>query len=107
MASIDIKIFYINFFRYLRRFLTFRSGAKSIIHTFKILKNYLRFKKFIDKTPSFGKALVCLDNACLRDILKKCSTKNFLTYGFHKNSNYQIVNIQKNIYSQVYVIWGR
>ena len=54
------------------------------------------FKKFIDKTPSFGKALVCLDNNHLRDVLKECRTKNFLTYGFHKNSNYQIINIEKN-----------
>ena len=54
------------------------------------------FKKFIDKTPSFGKALVCLDNNHLRDVIKKCRTKNFLTYGFHKNSNYRITNIEKN-----------
>ena len=60
---------------------------------FKILKKY--FQRFLDKTPSFGKAMVCLDNIHLRNILKKCKTKNFLTYGFNKNSNYQIINVKK------------
>ena len=54
------------------------------------------FQKFLDKTPSFGKALVCLDNDYLREILKKSKTKNFLTYGFHKQANYQIINAKKN-----------
>ena len=59
------------------------------------------FQKFLDKTPSFGKALVCLDNDYLREILKKSKTKNFLTYGFHKQANYQIVNAEKNkLYSK-------
>ena len=54
------------------------------------------FQKFLNKTPSFGKALVCLDNDYLREILKKSKTKNFLTYGFHKKANYQIINAEKN-----------
>ena len=61
---------------------------------FNTLKQY--FKKFLNKTPSFGKSLVCLDNSYLKDILKKTQTKNFLTYGFHKKSNYQIINVKKN-----------
>jgi UDP-N-acetylmuramate--alanine ligase len=54
------------------------------------------FVKFIDKTPSFGKSLICLDNQHLKEIIKKCKTKNYLTYGFDKNSNYQIINVRKN-----------
>ena len=54
------------------------------------------FQKFLDKTPSFGKSLVCLDNKILREILKKSKTKNFLTYGFNKGANYQILNVKKN-----------
>ncbi len=66
---------------------------------FKTLKK--NFVKFIDKTPSFGKSLVCLDNQYLKKILKQCKTKNYLTYGFNKNSNYQIINVRKNkSYSQ-------
>ncbi len=56
----------------------------------------LCFKKFLDKTPSFGKSLVCLDNKNIRTIIKKIKNKNFLTYGFHRKSNYQIININKN-----------
>jgi len=63
-------------------------------NNFSTLKKY--FKTFIDKTPSFGKAIVCLDNFHLKEILKSCKSKNFLTYGFHKNANYQITNISKN-----------
>ena len=63
--------------------------------TFNKLKK--SFSIFIEKTPSFGKSLVCLDNYNLKSILTKCSTKNFLTYGFNKNANYQIFNIKKKI----------
>ena len=55
------------------------------------------FSKFIDKTPSFGKSLVCIDNINLRSLLSKCKTKNFLTYGFNKKANYQIINVKKKI----------
>ena len=53
------------------------------------------FRNFIDKTPSFGKSLICIDNNDLKSLLSKCKTSNFLTYGFDRNSNYQIVNIKK------------
>ena len=48
------------------------------------------FRSFIEKTPSFGKSLICLDNNNLKSLLYKCKTSNFLTYGFDKKSNYQI-----------------
>ena len=54
------------------------------------------FCTFIDKTPSFGKSLICADDKNLKKLLKRCGSKNFLTYGFSKNSNYQIVNLRKN-----------
>ena len=54
------------------------------------------FSKFIDKTPSFGKSFVCIDNKNLKSLVKRCKNNNFLTYGFDKNSNYQIENVKKN-----------
>jgi UDP-N-acetylmuramate--alanine ligase len=53
------------------------------------------FSAFIDKTPSYGKSLVCIDNNNLKFILTRCKTRNFLTYGFNKKSNYQILNVRK------------
>ena len=61
---------------------------------FKELKK--SFSKFIDKTPSFGKSFICIDNKNLKSLVKKCKNNNFLTYGFNKNSNYQIENVKKN-----------
>jgi len=55
------------------------------------------FSLFIEKTPSFGKTLVCNDNNDLRYLLSKSKTDNFLTYGFNKNSNYQIINVRRKI----------
>ena len=54
------------------------------------------FCTFIEKTPSFGKALICIDNDNLKSLLPKCKTLNFLTYGFNKISNYQITNVRRN-----------
>ena len=55
------------------------------------------FCAFIDKTPSFGKSIICTDDNNLKLLLSKCKTNNFLTYGFNKNSNYQIINVKKKI----------
>ena len=60
------------------------------------------FCTFIEKTPSFGKSLVCLDNSNLKLALSKCKTKNYLTYGFDKNSNYQILNVRKNNFFSIF-----
>ena len=54
------------------------------------------FCTFIEKTPSFGKSLVCIDNNNLKSLLPKCKTRNILTYGFDKKSNYRIINLRKN-----------
>ena len=62
--------------------------------------NFEKLKKsfctFIEKTPSFGKSLICIDNNNLKSLLPKCKTRNFLTYGFNKHSNYQIKNVRRN-----------
>ena len=57
---------------------------------FNNLKN--AFTKFINKTPPIGKAIICLDDLNLKNILKKIKTKNYLTYGFNKNADFQIFN---------------
>jgi len=52
------------------------------------------FKTFIEKTPPIGKCFLCLDDLNIKKIIKKLKTKNFYTYGFHKNSNYQVCNLK-------------
>ena len=61
--------------------------------SFEKLKN--DFRSFIEKTPSFGKSLICLDDINLKFLLKKCRTSNFLTYGFDKRSNYRVIDVKK------------
>ena len=61
--------------------------------SFKKLKK--SFISFIEKTPSIGKSVVCIDDKNLKSILKKCNNKNLLTYGFHNKSNYQIINVKR------------
>ena len=65
----------------------------------KLKKSFLQF---IEKTPSFGKSFVCIDNHNLKSLISKCKTKNFLTYGFNKNSNYQITNIKKKLNHSIF-----
>ena len=62
---------------------------------FSILKK--SFQKFIEKTPSFGKSFVCYDDKNINDIIKLCKSKNFLTYGFNKKSNFRIINVKKSL----------
>jgi len=68
--------------------------------------NFDKLKKsfctFIEKTPSFGKSLICIDNNNLKYLLSKCKTNNFLTYGFDKNSNYQITNLKKKVNHSIF-----
>jgi len=51
------------------------------------------FIKFIEKTPSFGKSFICLDDKTNKEIIKKLKIKNFHTYGTDKNSQFNIQNI--------------
>ena len=62
---------------------------------FNNLKN--SFIKFIDKTPPIGKAFLCLDDKNLKNIIKKLKSKNYYTYGFNNNANYQICKINYKI----------
>jgi UDP-N-acetylmuramate--alanine ligase len=48
------------------------------------------FKIFIEKTPPIGKTFLCLDDPYIKKIIKKLKTKNYFTYGFDKQANYQI-----------------
>jgi UDP-N-acetylmuramate--alanine ligase len=65
----------------------------------EILKK--NFINFIEKTPSFGKAFICLDDKNNSQIIKKISNLNYNTYGINKLSNFKIFNIlQKESYSK-------
>ena len=46
------------------------------------------FIDFIEKTPSFGKAFICLDDKNNRDVIKKIKNLNYNTYGIDKLSNF-------------------
>ena len=52
------------------------------------------FVEFIEKTPSFGKTLICIDDKNNRSILKQIKNQNIITYGLNKKSNFKIKNIK-------------
>ena len=59
------------------------------------------FINFIEKTPSFGKAFICLDDNNNSQVIKKISNLNYNTYGTNKLSNFKILNVlQKENYSK-------
>tara|TARA_B110000967_G_scaffold203919_1_gene245435 strand:- start:144 stop:1550 length:1407 start_codon:yes stop_codon:yes gene_type:complete len=71
---------------------------KEHLDFYKNLNNLINaFIKFIEKTPPIGKAFLCLDDLYIKKILKKIKTKNYFTYGFDKNTNYQICNPKYSI----------
>ena len=51
------------------------------------------FIKFIEKTPSFGKSFICLDDKNNKEVIKALKNKNFHTYGTNSNSQFCIKNI--------------
>ena len=55
------------------------------------------FKTFIEKTPPIGKSFLFIDNLNIQKIIKKLKTKNYFTYGFHKDANYQVCNAKYEI----------
>ena len=66
---------------------------KEHLDFYKNFNNLIQsFIKFIEKTPPIGKSFLCIDDPCIRKILKKLKTKNYYTYGFDKSANYQIYN---------------
>ena len=62
---------------------------------FNILKE--AFIEFIEKTPPIGKAFLCIDDPCIKKIIRKLKTKNYYTYGFDTKANYQIYNCKSTI----------
>ena len=52
------------------------------------------FIKFAEKTPSFGKTLICVDDKNNRSILSKIKNQNIITYGLNEKSNFKIKNIK-------------
>tara|TARA_B100000029_G_scaffold49351_1_gene45011 strand:+ start:138 stop:1535 length:1398 start_codon:yes stop_codon:yes gene_type:complete len=52
------------------------------------------FIKFAEKTPSFGKTLVCLDDKNIKSIISKINNQNIVTYGLNEKSNFRIKNIK-------------
>jgi UDP-N-acetylmuramate--alanine ligase len=60
------------------------------------------FIKFIEKTPSFGKSFICIDNKNLKSLLNRCKNNHYLTYGFNRHSNYQIINVKKSINNSIF-----
>jgi UDP-N-acetylmuramate--alanine ligase len=62
--------------------------------SYKNLEN--SFIEFINKTPPTGKAIICIDNKNIKQILNKIKNKNILTYGESKEANYQINKIKYN-----------
>ncbi len=61
-------------------------------------KNYKNLEKsfleFINKTPTTGKSIICIDNTNIRKILTKIKNKNILTYGENSKADYQIKKIK-------------
>ena len=52
------------------------------------------FLKFLNKTPFFGKSFVCVDDYEINKLIKKIKNRNFYTYGFSKNADFQAFNIK-------------
>ena len=55
------------------------------------LQNY--FLKFIKNISFDGLAVLCNDNSGVKKLIKKITNKNFITYGFFKDSDIQASNI--------------
>ena len=71
---------------------------KEHLDYYKNFNNLLEaFKIFIEKTPPIGKSFLFLDDPNIKKIIKRLKTKNFFTYGFQKNSNYQACNANYEI----------
>ena len=63
-------------------------------HSLNNLKN--KFIEFVEKTPSFGKNFICLDDKINKEIIKKIKNKNYYTYGLDQKSNFRIQNVLQN-----------
>ena len=71
---------------------------KEHLEYYKNFNNLIEaFQKFIEKTPPIGKSFLFLDDPNIRKIIKRLKTKNYFTYGFHNDSNYQICKARYEI----------
>ena len=55
------------------------------------------FIKFINKTPSFGKCFICLDDKINKSLLRYINNKNYITYGVNNSSNFRVKNIRQKV----------
>jgi len=53
------------------------------------------FIKFVNKVPSFGKSIICLDDKNNKNLIKRLNNKNFYTYGTNIRANFYIENIKQ------------
>jgi UDP-N-acetylmuramate--alanine ligase len=52
-----------------------------------------QFGLFLNKTPLFGKNVVCLDDPSIIKLIKKSTKQNFLTYGFNGKADFVPTNL--------------
>ena len=61
---------------------------------YKSMKNlFEKFEKFLEKVPSFGKSIICIDDKNNKKLIKLTKLKNFYSFGKDSVSNFQIKNI--------------
>ena len=53
------------------------------------------FIKFLNKTPSFGKSFICIDDKNNIELLKNLKVKNYYTYGVNPKSQFHISNVKQ------------
>jgi|TARA_B100000929_G_scaffold290181_1_gene282931 UDP-N-acetylmuramate--alanine ligase len=63
-------------------------------HYGSIMQLKKSFIEFAEKTPSFGKTLICLDDRNNKSIINKIKNQNIITYGLSEKSNFRIKNIK-------------
>ena len=70
---------------------------KEHLDHYKSFKNlFSSFKIFVEKTPSFGKSFICLDDINNKKLVNQLAIKNFYTFGLNKKSNFKIIPKLKN-----------
>jgi len=61
---------------------------------YKNFNNLIKqFGLFLNKTPLFGKNVVCLDDPSIIKLIKKSTKQNFLTYGFSSKADFVPTNL--------------
>lgn len=54
---------------------------------------YEHFVRFINKVPFFGKAIACIDNKGVKDVIDLVENTNISTYGVSEEADYRAFNI--------------